>query len=53
MTHEQLMGLVRHLLTSIGGAGVLFGYIDETMVAQIVSAVMVVVGFFWSFAAKK
>ena len=53
MTGEQIQGLVRHLLTTLGGFAVAAGHIDnETMLAA-AGAVATIVGVVWSFMAKR
>jgi hypothetical protein len=49
---EQTAGMVRHVLTSIGGLLVMMGYADEGMVTAAVGAVMTIVGFAWSWMSK-
>lgn len=51
-TSDKVSGLVRHILTSVGGALVLLGYMDESMVQQLVAASMMILGFVWSWKAK-
>lgn len=52
MTQEQIMGLVRHGLTAVGGAAVMLGWMDEGTVTQIVGAAMTLIGFAWSMYTK-
>ena len=52
MTQEKWMGVFRHLLTTVGGVAVAYGYIDETTMVQIVGFVVTMLGFGWSIWAK-
>jgi hypothetical protein len=47
LTKEQILGIVRHALTFIGGIVVMKGLVDETMVTEIIGGVMTVVGAVW------
>jgi hypothetical protein len=53
LSKEQLMGIVRHALTFIGGIVVMKGLVDETMVTEIIGGVMTLVGAVWSVIDKK
>ena len=52
MTFSLISGLARHLLTTAGGYFVAKGYIDATSVADVVGAVMVLLGTGWSAVDK-
>jgi hypothetical protein len=49
---DKLQGLVRHVLTAIGGAAVIMGYMDDATVATVVGAAMTLLGFSWSWMSK-
>jgi hypothetical protein len=49
---EHTAGMVRHVLTSVGGLLVMLGYTDEMTMATVVGAIMTLVGFVWSWRAK-
>ena len=49
---EHTAGMVRHILTSIGGVLVMMGYTDEMTMATVVGAAMTLLGFAWSWMAK-
>jgi len=53
LTKEQVMGIVRHSLTFVGGIVVAKGYISESTVTEIVGAVATCVGAIWSVIDKK
>lgn len=52
MTQEQAMGVARHILTGLGGALVVMGWLDTGTAAVLVGGGLSVVGFVWSFMAK-
>jgi hypothetical protein len=53
LSKEQILGIVRHALTFIGGIVVMKGLVDETMVTEIIGGVMTLVGAVWSVIDKK
>ena len=53
MNQEQLMGLVRHALTVLGGALVAKGTIDESTMLEAVGVVSSLIGFVWSYWTKR
>ncbi len=53
MQKEQLLGLVRHALTVIGGAAVAKGYIEDSIAQEIIGVVLTVIGIVWSVTSKK
>jgi hypothetical protein len=53
LTKEQLLGIVRHTITFVGGIFVMKGFIDETIVTEIVGGVMTLTGAIWSVVDKK
>lgn len=52
MTKEQILGVVRHLLTFFGGILVTKGLIDETIVTEIIGGLSTLIGAVWSFITK-
>lgn len=52
MTKEQILGVVRHLLTFFGGILVTKGLIDETIVTEVIGGISTLIGAIWSFIAK-
>jgi hypothetical protein len=52
MTKEQILGIIRHVLTAVGGMAVILGYYDESTVTQITGGLMTAAGFVWSIANK-
>ena len=53
LTKEQVLGIVRHTLTFVGGIVVMKGLVDETAVTEIIVGVMTLVGTIWSVINKK
>jgi hypothetical protein len=52
MTKEQVIGIVRHALTFVGGLFVLKGYLDESLVNEIIGGAVTLVGTIWSVISK-
>ena len=52
LTKEQVLGIVRHALTFVGGILVMKGLIDETIVTVVVGGVITLVGSIWSVIEK-
>jgi hypothetical protein len=48
MKKEQVLGLVRHLLTIGGGIAINRGIADETLVTEIIGGILTFVGIAWS-----
>ena len=53
LNKEQVMGIVRHALTFIGGIVVMKGLVDETVITEVIGGVMTLVGAVWSILDKK
>ncbi len=52
-TQDQILGFIRHALTLAGGALVTNGMFTESELLEAVGAASTLIGFFWSWAAKK
>lgn len=52
MNKDQVLGIIRHTLTFVGGFLVMKGLTDEAMVTEIVGGVVAIVGSIWSIVAK-
>jgi len=50
---DKISGLLRHILTFVGGYLVTSGIIDEAMLMEVVGAIITLVGFVWSWKSKK
>lgn len=53
MMNDKIAGLLRHILTFVGGYLVTAGIIDEQMLTEVVGAIITLVGFVWSWTSKK
>ena len=53
MNKEQIMGIIRHTLTFIGGILVIKGVTTETVTAEVIGTVMTAVGAVWSVIKNK
>ena len=53
MNADIALGFVRHALTLGAGLLIAKGYADETTTTELVGAVMTLIGFGWSYWAKK
>jgi len=52
LTKEQLLGIVRHTLTFVGGILVMKGIIDESTYTELSGAVLTLIGGIWSVVNK-
>lgn len=52
LTKEQVLGIVRHTMTFVGGILIAKGLIDEGVVTEITGAVLTLVGSIWSVVEK-
>jgi hypothetical protein len=50
---DQLLGLIRHALTFVGGIIVAKGLVDESLSEEVIGGVMTLVGAVWSIVNKK
>lgn len=53
MTKEQVLGVIRHVLTFVGGILVTKGVIDDASSAEAIGAITTLIGTIWSVIAKK
>lgn len=53
MTKEQVVGVIRHVLTFVGGILVIKGIVDDAMVQEVLGGVLGLVGTVWSIVDKK
>ena len=49
MNREQVLGIIRHILTFGGGLAVSWGWVGEADIPQVVGAVLTLIGVGWSF----
>lgn len=52
LSREQVLGIVRHVFTFIGGIVVTKGYVDDATVSQIIGGAMTLAGAVWSIIDK-
>lgn len=52
LTKEQILGIVRHGLTFIGGILIAKGLVDESTATEIVGGIITLVGTIWSIIEK-
>jgi hypothetical protein len=52
MKQEQVLGVLRHVLTFAGGILVMRGVIDQEVVSELIGGVLSIVGLVWSFVDK-
>ena len=50
--NDKIQGLLRHILTFIGGYLVTSGIIDEAILSEVVGAIITITGFVWSWLGK-
>jgi hypothetical protein len=49
---DKISGLLRHILTFVGGYLVTSGIIDEAILSEVVGAIITIIGFVWSWVGK-
>jgi hypothetical protein len=52
LTKEQLLGVVRHAVTFIGGVLVMKGLIDDSLVQELLGGATTLAGAIWSIIDK-
>jgi hypothetical protein len=52
LTKEQVLGIVRHTLTFVGGILITKGLIDESTSMDIIGGAMTLIGTIWSVVEK-
>jgi hypothetical protein len=53
LTKEQVLGIVRHGLTFIGGLLITKGMLDQSTLSELIGAATTLVGTIWSIMNKK
>jgi hypothetical protein len=53
LTKEQLLGIIRHSLTFVGGILIMKGVVDEATWAEAVGGAITLGGAIWSITHKK
>ena len=52
MNKQQIIGIIRHSLTFIGGILVMKGIIDESTLGEVIGGVITLTGTLWSIIEK-
>ena len=52
MNKEQKLGVIRHMLTFVGGILLAKGLVDESLLTDMIASIMVLVGGVWSIVSK-
>ena len=52
LTKEQVIGIIRHSLTFVGGLLIMKGIVDEAMLSEITGGVITLAGAIWSIVEK-
>lgn len=53
MNKEQVLGIIRHTLTFVGGILIIKGVSSEAAISEAIGAVMTAVGIVWSLIKNK
>lgn len=53
MNQATILGIVRHILTALGGIAVTKGYLDESALVSGVGALVALAGVIWSIVDKR
>jgi uncharacterized membrane protein YphA (DoxX/SURF4 family) len=53
MNKEQILGIIRHALTFVGGILIVNGYATEQVTQETIGAIITAVGAVWSFIKNK
>ena len=53
LTKDQVLGIVRHALTFVGGILIMKGLASEAMTQEAIGAIMTAVGSVWSIVKNK
>jgi formylmethanofuran dehydrogenase subunit C len=53
MKKEQILGVIRHTLTFIGGIVIMKGITDEATITEIIGGIITVTGAIWSIIEKR
>lgn len=52
MKKEQVLGVVRHTLTFVGGVLIAKGIIDNALAQELIGATLTLIGGIWSVVSK-
>jgi hypothetical protein len=52
MSKDQIFGVARHVLTFLGGFLVVKGYLDESLLNELIGGAITLAGIIWSIVDK-
>lgn len=52
MNKEQILGIIRHIFTFVGGIVMMKGWLDETTFMELSGALITIIGSIWSVLSK-
>lgn len=52
LTKEQVIGIIRHSLTFVGGLLIMRGIVDEATLTEVTGGIITLVGTIWSIVEK-
>ena len=52
MNKQQILGILRHVLTFAGGVVVAKGWVDETLITELIGGIITLAGTTWSVVEK-
>lgn len=52
MKKEQILGIIRHALTTVGGFFIAKGYLSESLIEEISAGALIIIGTVWSIIEK-
>ena len=53
MKKDQVLGVIRHILTFAGGFVVAKGFADEALIQEAIGGLVTIIGAIWSISSKK
>lgn len=53
LTKEQVLGIIRHILTFAGGIVLSHGLVDQATTDTIIGSVITLIGAIWSIISKR
>ena len=52
LTKEQVIGIIRHSMTFVGGLLLMKGIVDEALLSELTGGIITLVGTIWSIVEK-
>jgi hypothetical protein len=53
LTREQIEGIIRHSLTTVGGVLIAKGIIDDAILTEVIGSAITISGIVWSIIDKR